>query len=135
RLSVAPASVTNMLQKLARSPLPFVEYERHHGVRLSDAGKRRALEVVRHHRLIETFLYEMLDYPLEEVHEEAERLEHFISERFEERIAAKLGNPTIDPHGHCIPTLSGKMAPRKSIRLSEMLGQGTFIVESISDDD
>jgi DtxR family Mn-dependent transcriptional regulator len=60
---------------------------------------------LRHHRLIETFLYEVLDYPLEEVHEEAERLEHFISERFEERIAAKLGNPTINPHGQYIPTL------------------------------
>jgi DtxR family Mn-dependent transcriptional regulator len=84
---------------------PLVEYERHHGVLLSAAGKRRALEVVRHHRLIETFLYQVLDYPLEEVHEEAERLEHFISERLEARIAAKLGNPTIDPHGHYIPTL------------------------------
>ena len=90
RLGVAPASVTNMLQKLAAGLPPLVEYERHHGVLLSVAGKRRALEVVRHHRLIETFLYEVLDYPLEEVHEEAERLEHFISERFEERIEAKL---------------------------------------------
>src|ERR1017187_317197 len=102
RLGVAPASVTNMLQKLASSPAPLVDYERHRGVQLSGAGKRRALEVVRHHRLIETFLYEVLDYPLEEVHAEAERLEHFISERFEERIAAKLGHPKIDPHGHSI---------------------------------
>src|ERR1700728_3087124 len=130
RLDVAPASVTNMLQKLAAGSPPLVKYERHRGVLLSLAGKKRALEVVRHHRLIETFLYEVLDYPIEEVHEEAERLEHFISERFEERIAAQLGNPKIDPHGHCIPTLSGKMSPRKSIRLTEMLGQGTFIVES-----
>jgi len=74
RLGVAPASVTNMLQKLAAGLPPLVEYERHHGVLLSAAGKRRALEVVRHHRLIETFLYQVLDYPLEEVHEEAERL-------------------------------------------------------------
>ena len=105
RLGVAPASVTNMLQKLAAGLPPLVEYERHHGVLLSAAGKRRALEVVRQHRLIVTFLYQVLDYPLEEVHEEAERLEHFISERLEARIAAKLGNPTIDPHGHYIPTL------------------------------
>ena len=105
RLGVAPASVTNMLQKLAGAESPLVEYERHRGVRLSARGKKRALEVLRHHRLIETFLYEVLDYPLEEVHEEAERLEHFISERFEERIAAKLGHPKIDPHGHSIPTL------------------------------
>ena len=135
RLGVAPASVTNMLQKLASSPMPLVEYERHRGVRLSAAGKRRALEVVRHHRLIETFLFKMLDYPIEEVHEEAERLEHFISERFEERIAAKLGHPKIDPHGHCIPTLDGKMPRRHSIPLTENLGQGVFIVESISDND
>ena len=73
-----PPSVTNMLQKLAALPTPLVEYERHHGVRLSPAGKRRALEVLRHHRLIETFLFKVLDYPLEEVHEEAERLEHFM---------------------------------------------------------
>ena len=109
-LSVAPASVTNMLQKLAAAQVPLVDYERHGGVQLSAAGKKRALEVVRHHRLIETFLYEVLDYPLDEVHAEAERLEHFISERFEERIAAKLGHPKIDPHGHSIPTMEGEMA-------------------------
>jgi DtxR family Mn-dependent transcriptional regulator len=77
----------------------------------------------------------MLDYPIEEVHEEAERLEHFISERLEERIAAKLGHPKIDPHGHCIPTLDGTMPNRHSIPLTENLGQGVFIVESISDND
>jgi len=135
RLGVAPASVTNMLQKLAASTKPLVEYERHGGVRLSVEGKLRSLEVLRHHRLIETFLHEVLDYPIEEVHQEAERLEHFISERFEERIAAKLGNPKFDPHGHCIPTLGGKMSLQNSIRLTEILGRGTFIVESISDDD
>jgi DtxR family Mn-dependent transcriptional regulator len=135
RLGVAPASVTNMLQKLAALPTPLVEYERHHGVLLTETGKRRALEVLRHHRLIETFLYKVLDYPLEEVHEEAERLEHFISERFEERIAAKLGNPTIDPHGHCIPAMDGKMAQEVSVPLTQMEGEGTFQVDSISDRD
>ncbi len=135
RLCVAPASVTNMLQKLAASPAPLVEYERHRGVQLSAAGKRRALEVVRHHRLIETFLYRVLDYPIEEVHEEAERLEHFISERFEERIAAKLGHPTIDPHGHSIPTMEGKMATRESILLADVVEDGTFVIESVSDRD
>lgn len=135
RLRVAPASVTNMLQKLAASPSPFVEYERHRGVLLSAAGKRRALEVLRHHRLIETFLYEVLNYPLEEVHEEAERLEHFISERFEERIAAKLGNPKFDPHGHCIPAMDGKMPKQASIVLADLHEQGTFTVDSISDHD
>jgi DtxR family Mn-dependent transcriptional regulator len=135
QLGVAPASVTNMLQKLAALPAPLVEYQRHRGVRLSQAGKRRALEVLRHHRLIETFLYKVLDYPLEEVHEEAERLEHFISERFEERIAAKLGNPTIDPHGHSIPAMDGKMPAQISRPLAEMEELGEFIVASISDSD
>ena len=114
---------------------PLVEYERHRGVLLSPAGRRRALEVVRHHRLIETFLYKVLDYPIEEVHEEAERLEHFISERFEERIAAKLGHPDFDPHGHSIPTLAGEMPRQHSILLTDAGDGGTFIVDSISDRD
>jgi len=135
RLNVAPASVTNMLQKLAAAAEPMIEYERHRGVRLSDAGRKRALEVVRHHRLIETFLYEVLDYPIEEVHAEAERLEHFISERFEERIAAKLGHPVIDPHGHQIPTLDGRVQTRDSVRLTKVGGGGTFVVDSVDDRD
>jgi len=135
KLRVAPASITNMLQKLASSPRPFVEYERYHGVRLSAEGKRRALEVLRHHRLIETFLYKVLDFPIEEVHEEAERLEHFISERLEERIAAKLGHPKFDPHGHCIPAMDGKMPNEISMPLANIEEEGRFIVESISDQD
>ena len=134
-LGVAPASVTNMLQKLAAAATPLVEYERHRGVLLSVAGKRRALEIVRHHRLIETFLYEVLDYPIEEVHEEAERLEHFISERFEERIAAKLGHPRIDPHGHSIPTMEGEMTEQKSIPLTDVMQAGIFVIDSVSDRD
>lgn len=134
-LSVAPASVTNMLQKLAAASAPLVRYERHRGVKLSRSGRKRALEIVRHHRLIETFLYRVLDYPLEEVHAEAERLEHFISERFEERIAAKLGNPTIDPHGHSIPTLKGEVAASESILLADVLGAGAFRIDSVSDRD
>ena len=134
-LKVAPASVTNMLQKLAGAVMPMVEYERHRGVRLSKTGRRRALEVVRHHRLIETFLYEVLDYPIDELHEEAERLEHFISERFEERIAAKLGHPTRDPHGHLIPAMDGRMGSRDSLALAEAERDGRFVVESVSDRD
>lgn len=135
RLGVAPASITNMLQRLASLPNPPVEYERHRGVRLSPAGRRRALEIVRHHRLIETFLYEVLDYPIEEVHEEAERLEHFISERFEERIAAKLGHPKFDPHGHCIPSMDGKMPKQVSKPLADVKEDGKFVVDCISDED
>ena len=134
RLGVAPASVTNMLQKLAASPNPFVEYESRRGVRLSTAGRKRALEIVRHHRLLETFLYEVLNYPIEEVHGEAERLEHFISERFEERIDAKLGRPKFDPHGHCIPALDGRMRKHASRPLADA-EDGKFVVDSISDQD
>lgn len=111
RLDIAPASVTNMLQKLALQPKSFVDYQRGEGVRLTAAGRRRALEIVRHHRLVETFLFEVLGYPMEELHDEAERLEHFISEKFEERIAEKLGHPRSDPHGHCIPARNGAMPP------------------------
>ncbi len=133
RLGVAPASVTNMLQKLAAASVPLVEYERHRGVLLSAAGKRRALEVLRHHRLLETFLFEVLDYPIEEVHEEAERLEHFISERFEERIAAKLGHPKFDPHGHYIPSMDGKMPKQASRSLADLEDDERFVVDSVAD--
>lgn len=109
RLAISPASVTNMLQKLASKPKSLIDYKRGIGVRLTAAGRRRALEIVRHHRLVETFLFQVLGYSLEELHEEAERLEHFISEKFEERIAQKLGNPKTDPHGHCIPAVDGTM--------------------------
>jgi DtxR family transcriptional regulator, Mn-dependent transcriptional regulator len=134
-LGVAPASITNMLQRLASAPTPLVEYESRRGVRLSTSGRRRALEILRHHRLLETFLYEVLDYPIEEVHDEAERLEHFISERFEERIDAKLGRPKFDPHGHCIPALDGKMSRQTSRPLKDVEKDGQFVVDSISDRD
>jgi DtxR family Mn-dependent transcriptional regulator len=103
RLGIRTPSVTGMLQKLASLRPAFVLYEKHRGVRLTAAGKRRAWELVRHHRLLELFLHDVLKYSWDEVHEEAERLEHFISERFEDRVAAILGDPEIDPHGHTIP--------------------------------
>ena len=103
RLGVRTPSVTGMLQKLAAQRPALVLYEKHRGVRLSAAGKRRAWELIRHHRLLELFLHDVLKYSWDEVHEEAERLEHFISERFEDRVAAVLGDPEIDPHGHVIP--------------------------------
>jgi len=107
RLGVRAASVTEMLQKLAALRPPLVVYEKHRGVKLATAGKRRAWELVRHHRLLELFLHDVLKYSWDEVHEEAERLEHFISERFEDRVAALLGDPEIDPHGHVIPRKYG----------------------------
>lgn len=132
-LGIAPASATNMLQKLARAASPLVEYELHRGVRLSPAGRTRALEILRHHRLLETFLFEILDYPIEEVHDEAERLEHFISERFEERIAAKLGQPRFDPHGHGIPARDGRLPPPRSTALSDAASDEPLVVDSVSD--
>lgn len=101
RLRVKPASVTEMVGRLAQ--LGLVEHAPYRGVRLTDAGRRVALEMLRHHRLLETFLVEALGYSWDQVHEEAERLEHVISERFEERIAEAMGHPTHDPHGDPIP--------------------------------
>ena len=111
-LGVRAASVTGMLQKLAAQKPSYVKYEKHHGVRLTPAGKMRALEVLRHHRLLERFLHDCLGYSWDEVHDDAERLEHFISERLEDRIAAKLGDPQTDPHGH----VSLRPKPRQTIR-------------------
>ena len=102
RLCVKPASVTEMVGRLAQ--LGLVEHAPYRGVRLTEGGRRVALEMLRHHRLLETFLVEALGYRWDQVHEEAERLEHVISERFEERIAEAMGHPTHDPHGDPIPT-------------------------------
>jgi DtxR family Mn-dependent transcriptional regulator len=106
-LGVAPASATNMVQRLAEVGL--IEYSRYHGVRLTPEGERAALEIVRHHRLIELFLHEILDMPWDQVHAEAERLEHALSEEVEEAIARKLGYPTVDPHGDPIPSRDGAL--------------------------
>ena len=134
-LGVRPASVTGMLQKLAAQKPPLVKYEKHHGVRLTANGKMRALEVLRHHRLLERFLHDFLDYSWDEVHEEAERLEHFISERLEDRIAAKLGDPLTDPHGHLIPERSGSLPMREEVLLSKWACGVPAVVSSVSDRD
>ena len=101
RLGVAPATATSMLQKLAG--LDLVDYVPYRGATLTPAGERVALEVIRHHRLIEAYLAEALGMPEDRVHEEAEVLEHYISEELELLIAAKLGEPSHDPHGTPIP--------------------------------
>ena len=102
-LEVTPASVTGMIQKLSQTEPPLVEYQKHHGVTLTHAGEQIALETIRHHRLLELFLHRILGYPWDEVHDEADRLEHVISEQFEDRIAIALGDPIHDPHGDPIP--------------------------------
>jgi DtxR family Mn-dependent transcriptional regulator len=134
-LGVRAASVTGMLQRLATQRPSFVRYEKHHGVRLTAAGKCRALEVLRHHRLLERFLHEVLDYAWDEVHEEAERLEHFISERLEDRIAAKLGDPDTDPHGHPIPARGGTLPARAQTPLSKWTPGVPAVISSVSDRD
>ena len=134
-LGIRPASVTGMLQKLAAQQPPFVKYEKHHGVRLTPTGKLRALEVLRHHRLLERFLHDVLDYSWDEVHDEAERLEHFISERLEDRIAAKLGDPETDPHGHLIPERNGALPAREEVLLSQWACGIPAVISSVSDRD
>ena len=134
-LGVRAASVTGMLQKLAAQKPSFVKYEKHHGVRLTASGKMRALEVLRHHRLLERYLHDFLDYSWDEVHDEAERLEHFISEKLEDRIAAKLGDPETDPHGHPIPERNGALPARHEMLLSSLACGVPAVVSSVSDRD
>ena len=134
-LGVRAASVTGMLQKLAAQKPPLVKYEKHHGARLTATGKMRALEVLRHHRLLERFLHDFLDYSWDEVHDEAERLEHYISEKLEDRIAAKLGDPETDPHGHPIPERSGALPAREEVLLSRWACGVPAVISSVSDRD
>jgi DtxR family Mn-dependent transcriptional regulator len=116
RLSVSSASVTNMFARLREMGL--AEYERYHGASLTEAGRVEALRLVRRHRLIETFLLQCLGYSWEEVHEEAENLEHSLSDGFTERLAEFLGHPDHDPHGDPIPTAEGTLEPDDSFPLS-----------------
>ncbi len=135
RLNVAPASVTGMIKKLAEDRPRLVNYERHHGVTLTPAGEKIALEVIRHHRLIELYLHEALGYSWDQVDAEAEQLEHVISEEFEDRIAAVLGQPKIDPHGDPIPTKEGVIAAPTGERLTDLTAGQRGRVARVSDDD
>jgi DtxR family Mn-dependent transcriptional regulator len=117
-LGFKPASVTGMLKTMA--DMNLVSYTPYHGVELTTTGERIALEVVRHHRLIELFLVQALGFSWDEVHDEAERLEHHISEKLEARIAAVLGEPTFDPHGDPIPSLEGTLPADKGARLADL---------------
>lgn len=118
RLGVGAPAVTNMLKQLAQHRL--VEHLPYRGVRLTPAGRQVALEVVRHHRLIERYLQEFLGFGWDEVHEEADRLEHVLSERLEERLAAALGEPLRDPHGEPIPRRDGSLPARAEQALSAL---------------
>ena len=120
KLKISAPSVTGMLKKLSKAKPPLVEYKKHQGVTLTKDGRRAALEVIRHHRLLEMWLVQTLGYSWDEVHEEAERLEHVISEDFERRIAAAMGHPIRDPHGDLIPTEDLKMPEDESMPLSAL---------------
>jgi len=120
RLGVKPASVTGMVQKLASAEPPLVDYQKHQGVTLTPEGEQAALEVLRHHRLLESWLVQSLGYSWAEVHEEACRLEHVISEDFEARIDAALGHPERDPHGDPIPTAELVMPSDEARPLSSL---------------
>ena len=129
-LAVSPASVTGMLRKLAE--LRLVDYERYQGASLTAAGRKVALETIRHHRLIETYLAEALGYAWFDVHDEAEKLEHHISEEFEDRIAAALGHPTHDPHGDPIPSREGVVPAHVGTPLSEHAVGARLVVTRVT---
>ncbi len=116
-LNVKPPTVTAMLKTLA--DLQLIRYEPYRGVELTQAGEQIALEIVRHHRLIELYLVEALGFSWDEVHDEAEVLEHFISEKLEARIAEYLGDPTRDPHGDPIPNLDGTLPANEATSLAD----------------
>lgn len=133
QMNCSAASVTNMLQRL--SDIKLVRYTPYQGVTLTEAGTKVALEVLRHHRLIETYLSEVLGYSWDRVHDEAEELEHVISEEFEERIDRALGYPTRDPHGHPIPSKEGHLPTEELDNLWEVSTGSQVRVCLVSDRD
>lgn len=130
--SVKPGSATSMIQRLNR--LNLVNYEKHYGVSLTDSGRAIALEVLRHHRLVELYLIEALGFSWDEVHEQADLLEHVISEKLEERIAAALNYPDFDPHGDPIPAKDGSMISVATQPLAAIQIGERAVVSRIPDD-
>lgn len=133
RLSIAPASVSGMSRRLAEQGL--VTHERYHGVRLTDAGRRAALRTLRRHRVLETYLVQVLGFTWDEVHAEAERLEHAASDSLIDRMAHALGDPSVDPHGAPIPTRDGTVEERRLPSLAEVETGGRVRVVRVDDDD
>lgn len=132
-LDRSPASVTNMIKSLAGRGL--VEHEPYHGVRLSEAGEREALRIIRRHRVIEVYLVEKLGYSWDLVHAEAERLEHAASDELVERMAEAVGHPDLDPHGSPIPTAAGEVTEQRHPALSEVVQGASVIIQEVSDAD
>jgi DtxR family transcriptional regulator, Mn-dependent transcriptional regulator len=133
RLGISSPSVSEMVLRLTAQGL--VEHDRYRGQQLTREGRRVALELVRHHRLLEMFLVEVLGYTWDEVHDEAERLEHVISERMEARIFELLGKPELDPHGHAIPSLGGRVRSPSDRALSDCRAGEKVRVQGVSDED
>ena len=133
QLGYSAPTVTGMLKKLAR--LQWVSYEPYQGVTLTDPGRAIALEVIRHHRLIETYLAQALNIPREKVHEEAERLEHALSEYLEDRIDELLGHPAVDPHGSPIPSHDGSIQDPAPLRLADLPIGAHAEIARINDND
>ncbi len=130
--NVKPGSATSMIQRLHK--LNLVDYEKHYGVTLTESGTEIALEVIRHHRLVELYLMEALDFSWDEVHEQADLLEHVISEKLEERMAAALNFPDFDPHGDPIPSKEGQIVDVRNKLLSTVSTGETVIVSRVLDD-
>jgi DtxR family Mn-dependent transcriptional regulator len=133
RLGISPAAVTKMVKKLAA--LRLADHSPYRGVTLTLAGEKIALEVIRHHRLLELYLQEALGYTWDQVHGEAERLEHVLSEEMEEKIDALLGRPARDPHGDPIPSREGVLEPPAGIRLNELADGEAAVVARVRAND
>ena len=133
RVGVTAPAVSKMLKRLAE--LRLVEHMPYQGVRLTPAGEKMALEIIRHHRLLEIYLVQALGYGWDEVHAEAERLEHHISEEFEERIDALLGHPVSCPHGDPIPTRDGVMPPVSRQTLAQQQAPAALTIRRVRDED
>lgn len=132
-LEVAPSSVTKMIKRL--DEMGFVDYTSHRGVELTKKGKLESLRILRRHRIIETFLHNVLGYAWDEVHEEANKLEHYISERFEDAIYKLSGYPKVDPHGDPIPDKNGNLPQDKSFSIVNAKLNVEFTISRIMPDD
>jgi DtxR family Mn-dependent transcriptional regulator len=133
RLALAPASVSGMVRRLAQQGL--LAYERYHGVKLTESGRRAALRTLRRHRIIEAYLAKALGYPWDRVHDEAERLEHAASDELVDRMAVTIGEPEVDPHGAPIPTRDGAVDETVYISLAELgIGVAGMVVR-VADED
>jgi DtxR family transcriptional regulator, Mn-dependent transcriptional regulator len=132
-MEVSSASVTNMIKRLAK--LGLVDYESYYGTVLTPSGKKIALEIIRHHRLLELYLQEVMGYSWDEVHDEAEKLEHHISERFEDKIAEILDHPTHDPHGDPIPSKDGVMPDIATVPLTDVSEGDQYLIGRVKNQD